>query len=438
MTYEEALDYLASLNRFGINLGLARIETLLALMDHPQRRYRTVHVTGTNGKGSTTAMLAAVLTAAGIRTGMYTSPHLTDYTERVLINGGEISRADFAAAVAHTRRFAEEMAAQDEEHPTEFEVLTAAAFYAFAAAGVEYAVVEVGLGGLLDSTNVIVPEVSVITNVSLEHTDRCGDRLEDIAVHKAGIIKPGIPVVTGADAAALDVIAAEARRKEAPLSVLGRDFTCERRENSLAGQTLYWQSSGNRQGPFVLKLLGRHQVDNAALVLAALHILAAREKRITPEALRCGLANAVWPGRFEWFAGSPGCIIDGAHNPAGAKVLRQALDEYFPGKNIHFILGILKDKDRRGIMESLLRQGDQVTVVAPLSERSSDTGELAAMIREYCGIETEEADDLADAFARSSPQAGSDGVLCIAGSLYLAGPARRLFLSSRQNQKNSL
>ena len=211
MDYKESLSYLESLNVFGSKLGLSRIERLVELLGHPERRYGTVHVTGTNGKGSVSAMTAAILTESGFRTGLYTSPHLTSYTERFVIDGELADEADFAAAISAAKEAAEAMLAEGLEQPTEFEVLTAAAFYYFAEKHVDYAVIEVGLGGLLDSTNVIMPEVAVITNVAMEHADRCGGTLEGVAHHKAGVIKRGVPVVTAAEGMTLDVV----RRKAA-------------------------------------------------------------------------------------------------------------------------------------------------------------------------------------------------------------------------------
>lgn len=427
MTYEQSLEYLASLNRFGINLGLARIEKLLELMQHPERRYKTIHVTGTNGKGSTTAMIASMLSAAGIRTGMYTSPHLVNYTERMLINGEPVTRSGFAQAVDYTRQFVTVMTADGSEHPTEFEVITAAAFYYFAAAGVEYAVIEVGLGGLLDSTNVIIPEVSVITNVSIEHTDKCGDTIEAIAMHKAGIIKQGKPVITGASSKALEVIERTADTKHSPVYRLGTEFFCSRVDNQLSGQTICWRQKDQEDfGPFTLRLLGRHQLDNAALAIMAMRVLSHGDTRITSVAMMHGLETARWPGRFEWIAGSPGFVIDGAHNPAGAETLRQALDEYFPDKNITFILGILKDKDQRGVIKALLRPGDTVIAVAPASERAAEPGELLALVSEIRSVKAVAASTLADGIEQAVTVAGTDSVICIAGSLYLVGPAREI------------
>ncbi len=425
MTYEESLDYLANLCKFGINLGMDRIERLLDLMQHPERRFKTVHVTGTNGKGSTTAMLAAILQASGIKTGMYTSPHLAEYTERMIINGREITKPAFAEALHYTSQFVDQMVAEGLEHPTEFEVLTAAAFYYFAAAGVEYAVIEVGLGGLLDSTNVIVPEVSVITNVTLEHTDRCGATLVDIGRHKAGIIKQGVPVVTAAKGEALDVIAQTALTKAAELYVLGRDFSgkFEGVEGYRQKLSVTTKEYGN-PGMFSMKLLGHHQVENSAVAVMTALVIGRQDKRITLAAMQEGLSNVIWPGRFEVVAGQPVIVIDGAHNPDGARVLRQNLDEYFPHQKITFLLGILADKDVTGIIEGLIRPENNVVVVAPISERAGEPALIAQEIKTAKHVEI--ADSIEQGLERAKVLAGTTGVVCVAGSLYLIGTARQL------------
>lgn len=426
MTYEQALEYLASLGKFGINLGLARIEKLLDLMGRPERRFKAVHVTGTNGKGSTTAMLASILRAAGIRTGMYTSPHLEDYTERFMIDGEPIGRAALAAAVEHTRAFVDAMTAEGWEHPTEFEVLTAAAFHHFAAAGVEYVAVEVGLGGLLDSTNVILPEVAVITNVTLEHTDRCGGTVAEIAAHKAGIIKPVVPVVTAARGAALDVIRRTAEAQGAALVVLGRDFYVEAAgSDGWRQQVAIISRRHGDLGRFSLSLLGRHQAENAAVAVMAALAVGDKENRVTLAAIRAGLADTNWPGRFEVVPGRPTLVIDGAHNPAGAAVLRATLDEVFPDRPVVFVLGILGDKDIAGITDVLVRAGDGVVAVKPQSERAADPSRVLAAVR---AERAEAAATVAEGMDRAREVAGTDGLVCVAGSLYLVGPARRYAL----------
>ncbi len=422
MKYQEALNYLAGLGKFGIHLGLERITGLLTFLDHPEKKFKSIHVTGTNGKGSTCAMLEAILRSAGLKTALYTSPHLVSYTERMVLDGSDVSEADFALAIAAAKAAVEKMAAADLEHPTEFEVITAAAFWLFAEKKVEYAVVEVGLGGLLDSTNVIVPELSLITNISLEHTDRCGSTLEEIAAVKAGIIKEGVPVITAAQPPALAVIEETARRKKSALKRLGQEFSVVGGWES-AGQRIRLTLDGDVWPEFSLALLGRNQLDNAALAMTAAALLAEREPRITRAAIATGLKAARWPGRFERIAGQPEIIIDGAHNPAGARCLRANLDELEPQKPRVFLLGILADKDVAGILGALIRPEDRVVVVPPASERAASPEAIAAQIKARQVVCCE---GISRGLKEAKTMAGPDELLCVAGSLYLVGTVRSL------------
>ncbi|HWR43322.1 folylpolyglutamate synthase/dihydrofolate synthase family protein [Sporomusa sp.] len=426
MTYEQTLAYLENLSKFGINLGMARIERLLELMQQPQRRFKSIHVTGTNGKGSTTAMLSAILTASGIKTGMYTSPHLVDYPERMVVNGQEITKEEFAQAIHYTSQFVEQMLAAGFEQPTEFEVITAAAFYYFAAVGVEYAVIEVGLGGLLDSTNVIIPEISVITNVTLEHTDRCGSTIADIAYHKAGIIKDGVPVVTAAKGEALDFIKRTAAEKSASVYVRDEHFFSQFKGLENGKQQVAIDAGALGQFETALNLIGLHQVENSAVAVTTALVLGENDTRITPAAIKKALDIVRWPGRFEIIAGEPVIIIDGAHNPDGARVLRQNLDQVFPGREITFALGILRDKDVSGIIRELIRPNDTVVTVQPLSYRAATPEEIA---REIQAHHVEAASAIDSGIDRAKELAGPQGVVCVAGSLYLIGEARQIILN---------
>jgi dihydrofolate synthase/folylpolyglutamate synthase len=424
VNYEESLAYLANLNKFGINLGLARIEKLLELMDHPERKFKTIHVTGTNGKGSTTAMLTSILTAAGIKTGMYTSPHLIQYTERMIVNGQEISPGQFAQAIEYTSGFVDKLIVQGFDHPTEFEVLTAAAFYYFAICGVEYAVIEVGLGGLLDSTNVLMPEVSVITNVTLDHTDKCGSTIGEIARHKSGIIKQGVPVVTAATGEALDIIKIISQEKSAECYVYGQDFFGRFLAMEEHYQEIMMELADEKTfGKFAVNLLGVHQVNNCSVAIMTAIILGKNEKRIDLSAVEKGLFKVRWPGRFEVIPGQPTIIIDGAHNPDGARVLRENLVQFYGEKDIVFLLGILQDKDVKTIVQTLIRFKDKVVVVAPLSERA---GKPEVVAREIHAEYVETAHSISEGLERARILAGTEGVLCVAGSLYLIGAARKI------------
>lgn len=433
MNYAEALAYLESLGTFGIQLGLVRIEELLARLDHPERRFRSLHVTGTNGKGSTSACIASILTEAGLRTGLYTSPHLEDYPERMKLNGKDISREAFAAVLDDTRQAAEQMTAAGGENPTEFEVLTAAAFLWFAREKAEFVVVEVGLGGLLDSTNVIVPEVSVITNVTLEHTDKCGDTVAAIAVHKAGIIKQGRPVVTGAVGPALAVIEETAAKNEAPCFVLNRDFAATEAVCSGKRQSFVFRDwLGCEPQRYSLGLLGRHQVDNAALALAACKLL--QEPRLTPAVLGRGLEKALWPGRFEVINGSPEIVLDGAHNPDGIRSLRRTLDEVYPGRSIVFLFGVLADKQHGEMVRTLFRSCDRVVVVRPDSPRAANPALIAAEIQDYAAT-AEPASTIVGGLELAKSWAGPDGLVCAAGSLYMIGAVRRQIMLTEAKEQ---
>ena len=480
MDYQESLAYLDELNVFGVNLGLARIQRLMFLLGDPQKEYKTIHVTGTNGKGSVTAMLASCLQAAGIRTGMYISPHLSSYTERMVIDGKPVSERQFAEALSVVRDICEFMQGEGDEHPTQFEVITAAAFLLFQKAGVEYAVIEVGLGGLLDSTNVIVPEVSVITNVTFEHADKCGGTLAGIATHKAGIIKAGVPVVTGAEGEPLEIIAKTAQEKNAALYVAGRDFVGEAmkplgqlsippnlgvtgygvQDRALTDMQMEALSklhldcnecedgqqlvAFNGKNPmfatmnYKLSLLGLHQVANSAVAAAAFMVLAANDLRFTQKALKQGMKTVAWSGRFELIKGYPyRVLIDGAHNPAGIETLRKSLDYYFPHARRIFLLGILKDKDYKHMLEYLLRPEDVVVMTTPDSQRAAEPEELlpyvAAKVKEAVpqpAAALKRAEELA---ARAGEK--DEAMLICAGSLYLIGALRKMLLTERTNKK---
>lgn len=425
MTYQEALTYLDGLNAFGIKLGLERITRLLELLGEPQKKYRTIHVTGTNGKGSTTAMLAEILAQSGVRAGMYTSPHLVSYTERMQVAGQPVGEAEFAECIFEVKAAVDRMLAEGEECPTQFEVLTAAAFFYFASAQVEYAVVEVGLGGLLDSTNVIAPEICVITNVTLEHADRCGGTLQGVAEHKAGIIKEGVPVVTAARGEALEIIRRAAEEKNADVFVYKEDFSSAFEGVEAYQQKLHFSSDLLAAGlDYRLGLLGECQIENSAVAVMTALLLAHAETRVGSEAISRAMAAVRWPGRFELVCDGARCtVIDGAHNPAGAAALRKNLDLYFEHRPVVFLFGALRDKDVDGMVHALFREEDEVVITEPDSERAAPPLEIATRIRagrvEVCA-------SLEAAVARAVSLAGDDKVLCAAGSLYLIGRVREL------------
>lgn len=422
MEQVKARELLHSFGKFGIQLGLERIEKLLQELGQPQLNVRCIHVAGTNGKGSTSAFISAALQSAGLRTGLYTSPHLVDYPERFKIDGDEISWEALGGILGEVKHASDRLTASGTESPTEFEVLTAAAFLWFARENVDYAVIETGLGGLLDSTNVIVPVVSVITNIGMDHTDRCGSTIEEIAAHKAGIVKPGVPVVTGAQGAALEVIRQAAARNGSALLALGYDFAVDEIRAEGDGQLFCLKTGMTPPEKYSIPLLGRHQADNAALAVVACRQVASGERRLTPKAVEAGLAKTIWPGRFEVFEGKPAIVVDGAHNPDGAAVLRQTLDEVY-GRPVVFLFGALADKDYGSVISSLFKKGDRAIVLRPDSERAAEPEDIARAIKQT-GVEAETAADAQAALRKAVELATPAGLVCVTGSLYMIGSVR--------------
>ena len=425
MNYTETLAYLDSLGKFGINLGMERIEDLLKELNNPEQKVRTIHVTGTNGKGSVTSMITNLLLVSGLKDGKFTSPHLVRYNERIEVDGKEISDEDFALVVTAVRRAVESVMAKGTDQPTQFEVLTAAAFLHFALQKLDYAVIEVGLGGLWDSTNVITPVVSVITNVSLDHTDRCGKTVEEIAMQKAGIIKDGVPVVTAAEGEALGPIQAMALFKQAPLYIYGKAFTGQEVASSMEGQT-FTLSAGDYHSNYEPKLPGAHQILNTAVAVVAAKLASKQDSRINELALHQGVALTKWPGRLERISQNPDVILDGAHNPAGAAVLRAALDKYYSGKKICFIFGMMGDKDISQVITTLFRKEDTIyTVRADEGARAAEPEALAEQI----GSQAQAMHDLAAAYKTALAEVGEDGLVCVCGSLYLVGTFKKMLLN---------
>lgn len=433
MNYQEAISYLEGLKIFGIRLGLTRIERLLELLGRPQDRYRTVHVTGTNGKGSVSAMVEGALRRSGIHTGFYSSPHLVSYTERIRVDGQAISEQDFAEGMTVIRAKIDLMLAEGAECPTQFEVLTALGFYYFAKCQVEYAVIEVGLGGTLDSTNVITPEVSVITNVTMEHADKLGGTLKSIAENKAGIIKDGVPVVTAAKGEPLSVIRAVAEEKSADIFVAGEDFSSKFISCDGRVQQLEFSSEllGIDHQLYELHLLGVHQVENSAVALMTLRLLHNIDARLTMETVTEALRLVSWPARFERLDfGAQTVIVDGAHNPAGMRALRSSLDAIFPAEERVLLLGILKDKDIDAMLHILLRPNDTVVVTVPQSERADSAADLLRRVAP--AVQHVEAfDDNEEALDRALELANGEKLLVIAGSLYLVGGVREMLLQRK-------
>lgn len=413
MNEREALALLDARARFGARYGL---ETTLGMLDavgNPHHRLKAVHVAGTNGKGSVCALLAAALQEAGHRTGLYTSPHLVRFHERIRVDGKDVSGEELARAMEAIRPALEKY-----PEATYFEVATVLALWHFARVGVEVVVLETGLGGRLDATNVFPrPLVTVVTNVSLEHTDVLGDTEQAIAREKGGIVKPGVPFVTGATGEALSTLRGIAFEKGAPLRVLGDDFIPLPGEKDEAGQT--FDVSGLRDHPTLrIPFPGEHQLENAAIALAALDVLDAAGLPAPVEAVARGFPKARWPGRLQRVPGQPALLLDGAHNPAGMLALAAHLQA--EGVKPVAVFGALADKDWRTMVEILAPHLRDAVVTRVPSPRALDPQEAARMFSQM-GLFGMVVDDPAHALRTAKGVAGPDGLVLVTGSLYLVG-----------------
>ena len=421
MKYEEALQYINQLNSKGIALGLERIEALLERLGNPQKGQRFVHVAGTNGKGSVCAFLDSALRQAGLRVGRYISPTLYDYRERIQINGQYISKQAVASLLTTIQQACQEMARQGLESPTVFEVETALAFLYFAEQHCDYVLLEVGMGGRLDSTNVIAqPVLSVITPISLDHTRMLGDNLAAIAAEKGGIIKPHCPVVLGPQQPEAQTVLAACCQQcgIVPLQVDVKQI--QKQQWSWQGQSFAY----GRWPQLTIGLLGDYQRVNAAIAIEALQLLQQKESALADEAIRAGLAQARWSGRFEIIGQAPLFVVDGAHNPAGAQALAQTLQEHFAGKRIWLLLGVFRDKDYPQIGSILSSCSQTVFCFQPQHERGLKAELLAAAVAQYFA-EVRIADSAEQAVQQALQQADKEDVVVSCGSLSTIGAVQR-------------
>ena len=419
MTIEEIIASISGCAWNQTSLGLDRIRELLCRMGDPQNNLRFVHVAGTNGKGSVCAMLASILQSAGYKTGLYTSPHLCHYNERFRVNGEEITDEHLRELVERTRHYVEQMS----EKPTEFEILTAMAMLYFQMKGCDIVVLEVGLGGRLDATNVIpVPETAVIMNIGLEHTEYLGDTLEKIAAEKAGIIKENCSVVAYRSIPSVEAVFENVCREHNATLHMVRFEEVVLLQEGLEGQCFDWGQFQNIQ----IKLLGMHQIYNAIMALETIKVLKKRGWSVSDEAIHHGLAIACWPARLEVLNHAPLFILDGAHNPQCAEALVSSLATLLPEKKIVFLAGFLADKDYPLILEQVIPLVRQFFCLTPFSERALAAGDLATYLIER-GVEATACESIEQGILSALSAAGEDGVVVAFGSLYLAGEVRKCF-----------
>lgn len=415
--YNACLNAMFGLRRFGIILGLSTIRNILKGLGNPQNRFAAIHIAGTNGKGSVAASLSAILHAAGYRVGRYTSPHLVRFNERICINDQPISDGDVVSAYNAVKGLS-----YGRREPTFFEYATAMALHTFGKKRVDWAVIETGMGGRLDATNIIKPALSIITNISLEHRTYLGNTIAEIAGEKGGIIKKNTPVITGVkQKSAISALESIAASKTAPIYRRGDAFCVKKQRD---GTFNYYGINVIRRG-LQTGLTGLHQIENAALVMAACEVLNQKKAILPFAAVKKGLLNARWPGRLEIVKNSPLVILDGAHNLIAARTLAKYLKTNLSERRLTLVIGVLDDKPYRSMLKSLLPLSSRVIITKAKIDRALSTKVLhkvAASIAKDILIISNVADAVKYAIESTPPQ----DAVCIAGSLYVVGEAKEL------------
>lgn len=443
--YQETLDYLYGFVDYSLTKAdrlaqakfeLSRMFALLEQLGNPHQAYPIIHVTGTKGKGSVTAMCSHILRSAGYRTGMYTSPHLDDYAERIQVNGVNIPHSTLVEIVEEIKP-----AVQKIEGLTTFEITTALAFLYFSRQRVDAAVIEVGLGGRLDATNVVMPVVSVITSISYDHMFVLGNTLGEIAGEKAGIIKPQVPVVCAPqEEEALRVIQKKAQQCAAELYIVGRDYQAETVHQSLRRQTIklaYHPYPKENVGVDIkacsylevsIPLLGQHQVENAAVAFAAIDIFRQRALPITDRDIQIGFSRTIWPGRFEVISESVPVILDCAHNRESIHELVRTLQEYFPGKRCFLIFGASEDKDIAGMFDEIFPVTDIMVATQSFHPRACPPERLIEMASKT-GVKTQTVTNVTEALRYAIQNLNPDQVILVTGSIFVVAEARHAWLN---------
>lgn len=417
MSYASTLEYIHSVKWQGSKPGLSRTQTLLAALGNPERSLKFVHIAGTNGKGSTAACLASCLHAAGYRVGLYTSPYINRFNERLQVDGIPIPDGDLEKLVDQIRPAADAM----EDAPTEFELITALGFLYFAQEHCDIVVLEVGLGGTLDSTNVIgPPEAAVITALGMDHTEQLGSTMAEIAGAKAGIIKDGCPVISYGGVPEADAVIAEVCRQKGS-SLHPVDFSQLTLRPSTLSESRF--DFGDLKD-LSLPLLGSYQPYNAAVAITTLKVLAGAGWNISDDAIREGLATVQWPGRFELLRTAPPFLLDGSHNPPGMEATAQSLRDRFPGQKFTFLISVMADKDVTGILRPILPLAREFVAVRANLPRAMPEEQLADHIRSLGG-RAESAPTIPDGVARALELAGETGPVCALGTLYFSADVRQ-------------
>ena len=430
ITYSEALDYIYDLTKYGIKLGLKNINYLLYLLGEPHKKLKIIHVAGTNGKGSTCSSISSILQSAGYKVGLYTSPHLVDFTERFSINQKSISRKKVSELLERIKPCIKKVAnTPSYNHPTFFEVITSMAFLYFFEEQVDFLVLEVGLGGRLDATNVCEPLISVITHIDYDHMDELGNSLKEIAREKGGIIKPeGIVISSNQYEEAYNEIKKIADDRNSLIYSVGREIIYQIVKSDIKGVIFDLKGIYHEYKNLHTPLLGRHQADNSAAAITAIEALKIRGVNITEKAIRAGLGKVNWTGRLEIIQNNPTLVLDGAHNPNGVKVVRDALKEIFSYHRLILVLAIFADKDYKKMIQIIVPNADLVIAAKTENPRAASPRIIAKEAAQYIDqnkiIVTE---NIPQAINCALSNSNEDDLICITGSLYTAGEAKRYF-----------
>lgn len=427
MDYKEAREYIQSKAKFGSNLGLERTEKLLELLKNPHKRLRCIHIAGTNGKGSTTAMISAVLKEAGYKVGMYTSPYIEEFEERIQINNYNIPKDDFSHIITKVANVVEKVENMGYGNPTEFEIITVAMFYYFCLKKVDFAVIEVGLGGRLDSTNVLEPILSIITSISYDHMNILGETLEKIAYEKAGIIKKAPVIAYPQKKESEKIIEKVCKEKKCELIKVEDNLINVNREiiQKNIGQQSFKLKTKEDTYNICLSLLGEHQIKNCIVVILAIEKLIKLGIKIKKICIISALKKVKWPARLEIVNKNPLTVIDGAHNIEGIESLKNNVSKYFKYNKLILILGILKDKQVEDMIKILVPLADRVLTVTPHNDRGESSKELMHIVLKY-NKNCEYLEEYKECYNKGKSYYEEGDIILICGSLYMVGDMRKL------------
>ncbi len=429
--YHQTIEYIYGLNKYGIKLGLKNISYLLSLFDNPHLKTKVIHIAGTNGKGSTAAVLSSILKTAGYKVGLYTSPHLVSFQERMRINDKMIAQHDVCNLLERLKPAIQKVAQNSMyNHPTFFEVITAMAFLYFYENDVDFSIMETGLGGRLDATNVCKPLVSVITHIDYDHMDKLGNTLSEIASEKSAIIKDNTVVISANQyPEAYKVIKSIAKDNKASLYSIGKEVQVKLNYSSINGNTFNYNGIDNQFEELFTSLVGNYQIENSAMAIAVSELLNKMGYKVNKDAIVAGLKNSKWPGRFEIVQKEPLVILDGAHNPNGVKNFTDNLKMIFKNNKIIAVLGIFSDKDYPNIIKNIVPFVDQLILTMANNPRATSTNILAKEATKYINPEKIiKKNNVDSAIQESIKIAEKDDVICVTGSLYTVGEAKAYFL----------